>query len=70
MPAKEGSFAKTWRYMPTPESSDGEESLVVELLFGVLVATTAFGLEVFLWRFGYRSGGRGRPRCSRSRRVA
>jgi hypothetical protein len=25
---------------------------VVELLFGVLVATTAFGLEVFLWRLG------------------
>lgn len=24
----------------------------MELLFGVLVATTAFGLEVFLWRFG------------------
>lgn len=46
--AREGSFAKTWRYIPTPESSDGEESFVVELLFGVLVATTAFGLEVFL----------------------
>lgn len=25
---------------------------MVELLFGVLVATTAFGLEVFLWRLG------------------
>ena len=24
----------------------------MELLFGVLVATTAFGLEVFLWRLG------------------
>src|ERR1700753_3608357 len=51
--AKEGSFAKTWRYIiPTPESSDGEESFVVELLFGVLVAMTAFGLDVFLWRLG------------------
>ena len=25
---------------------------MVELLLGVLVATTGFGLEIFLWRFG------------------
>lgn len=40
-----------------PESSKGNESLVVESLLGVLVATTGFGFDIFL-TFWHRGGGR------------
>ena len=43
--AKEESIAKTWRCIPMPGSSGGEDSSVVKLSSGVLVAATGFGLE-------------------------